>query len=176
MNSTDWQQSYVEIINNQTQKAMWEIKNVIDCIPDDMWNKSFCEMPLYKHIYHTLHSLDMWFINPYYDYNEPNIHIDGLNNLDIITEKYIFRDEINIYYENIKSKISSYLLELKDEDLLKYPEKSKYTRFTLIMAQHRHLHSHMGMLMGFIIQSTGNWPTVLGLERDIPKGQYNKFC
>lgn len=35
----------------------------------------------------------------------------------------------------------------------------------------------MGMLMRFIIEATGQWPTVLGLERPIPKGNdYNKFC
>jgi hypothetical protein len=33
----------------------------------------------------------------------------------------------------------------------------------------------MGMIMGFIIEDTGNWPRVLGLERQIPSEPYNKF-
>lgn len=52
------------IIAEQTKRALWEIKNVIDCVPDSLWNKEYCDMPLWKHIYHTLHSLDLWFINP----------------------------------------------------------------------------------------------------------------
>ena len=32
------------------------------------------------------------------------------------------------------------------------------------------------MLMGFIIDDTGKWPTVLGLEHPIPTGPYDKYC
>ncbi len=34
---------------------------------------------------------------------------------------------------------------------------------------------HMGMLMGFIIDDTGLWPRVLGLENPFPEGEYNKY-
>lgn len=174
--SNNWQGSLTEIIKNQTDKALWEVKNVIDCVSDDLWSAEYCEMPLYKHIYHMLHSLDMWFINPFYNYKEPSIHIDNLNNLDVKTDKFISRGDIEKYYHTIKHKIDSYLNSLQDNELLSCPTNSEYTRFTLIMAQHRHLHSHMGMLMGFIIQATRQWPTVLGLKGEIPKGNYNKFC
>lgn len=35
----------------------------------------------------------------------------------------------------------------------------------------------MGIITGFIIDDTGMWPTVLGLENDIPEDDnYTKFC
>lgn len=40
----------------------------------------------------------------------------------------------------------------------------------MILAQFRHLHTHMGMIMGFIIDDTGLWPRVAGLEGSIPTG------
>ena len=51
-------------IADQTSRALWEVGNVIACVPDRLWEKEYCEQPLYKHIYHMLHSLDLWFINP----------------------------------------------------------------------------------------------------------------
>ena len=88
----------VNIITEQTTRALWEVKNIIDCVPDELWNKEYCEMPCWKHIYHMLHSLEF-----------------------------------------------------------------------------RHLHSHMGMIMGFIIDDTGLWPRVLGLENSFPIGEYKRY-
>ena len=171
------QDTYTEIIRDQTDKAVWEVQNVIDCIPDEMWDREYCGMPLWKHVYHTLHSLDLWYINPNDpNYSEPSFHTENLNNLDAVSEGRLTRPQINDYFSGIKSKLKVYLGSLTDGQLLEYPECCEYTRFTLIMAQFRHLHSHMGMLMGFIIQATGQWPTVLGLKTKIPEGDYNKFC
>ena len=60
----------------------------------------------------------------------------------------------------MEKKIKDYTGRLEDEELLLRPEECKYTRFTLILAQHRHLHTHMGMIMGFITAETGMWPRV----------------
>ena len=69
---------FTEIIEEQTKRALWEVKNVIDCVPDELWNKEYCEMPCWKHIYHMLHSLDLWYINPRdSSYQEPDIHEKG---------------------------------------------------------------------------------------------------
>lgn len=171
------QSSYVEVIKDLTDRAIWEVQNVIDCVPDDMWDRLYCNMPLWKHIYHMLHSLDTWYINPRDpQYRQPSIHEDGLDNLDFVSAKALSRNEINAYFADIKVKIGGYLEGLKDEALLEYPINCPYTRFTLILGQFRHLHSHMGMIMGFIIEATGNWPRVLGLEHPIPEGGYDKFC
>ena len=170
------QKNYVDIIQALTEKALWEIKNVIDGVPDEFWNHCYCDMPMWKHIYHTLHSLDLWFINPRdQNFLEPWIHEKDLNNLDIIGNKTLSRSEINQYISDISSKISTYVSKLKDEELLLKPDSCEYTRFTLILAQFRHLHTHMGMIMGFIIRDTGKWPRVLGLENPIPNGNYSIY-
>ena len=115
-------------------------------------------MPLWKHIYHTLHSLDLWFINPR-DKNqfEPSIHSENLNNLDAVSSKTLSRNDIDNYFSQIRIKIDKYISNLTDEELLDFPENCEYTKFTLILAQFRHLHTHMGMIMGFIIADTGLW-------------------
>lgn len=166
----------MDIIRELTDRALWEVKNIIDCVPNDLWDKCYCEMPMWKHIYHMLHSLDLWFINPRDIYFiEPSIHEKDLNNLDSITDKKISRDEINQYYAQIAEKIHGYLLVTTDDELLLMPDNCEYSRFTLILSQYRHLHSHMGIIMGFIIEATGMWPRVVGLERPIPTEPYNKF-
>lgn len=172
------QNQLTEVIKDQTDRALWEVRNVIDCVPDELWSREYCEMPLYKHIYHMLHSLDLWYINPNDpSYSEPDIHIDNLNNLDVKTERFISRNEINDYYEAVKIKITAYTNFLNDGMLNERPVDCSYSKFELILAQFRHLHTHMGMIMGFIIEATGQWPTVLGLTRPIPEGKnYNKFC
>lgn len=165
------------IISEQTERAFWEIKNVIDCVPDPLWDKPYCQAPCWQHIYHMLHSLDLWYINPMDDaYQEPDIHVSGLNNLDVSPARTLSRTEINGYYIDITKKLRAYLSELTDSQLLLYPANCPYNKFTLILAQFRHLHSHMGMLMGFIIADTGLWPAVLGLEKPIPEGTYDKYC
>ena len=170
------QKTYIQIIEDQTNRALWEVKNVIDSVPDELWNREYCDMPLWKHIYHMLHSLDQWYINPRdKNYIQPSIHEKDLNNLDVISKKQLIRAEINDYEQQINDKIKAYLATLKDEDLLTYPDGCEYTRFTLILAQFRHLHSHMGMIMGFIIDDTGLWPRVVGLEQPIPEGEYSKY-
>lgn len=170
------QNTLTEIITEQTKRALWEVKNVIDCVPDELWDKEYCQMPCHKHIYHMLHSLDLWYINPRdKDFTEPDIHEKDLNNLDSVSEKTLSREEIDHYFLAIREKIQGYLSHLTDSELLSYPSNCEYTRFTLILAQFRHLHSHMGMLMGFIIDDSGLWPRVLGLEHPFPEGEYTKY-
>lgn len=166
--------NYAEIIKDETNRALWEVENVIACIPDELWDKFYCEMPLWKHIYHMLHSLDQWYINPRV-YIQPSFHEKDLNNLDVQSNKRLTREDIGRYFDMLKRKITDYNDELTDNILLQKPEKCEWTRFTLILAQHRHLHSHMGMLMGFIIKDTGMWPKTLGLERPIPNDHLGTF-
>lgn len=168
--------SISESIVEQTERALWEVKNVIDCVPDDLWFKKYCDAPMWQHIYHMLHSLDMWFINSY-NYSEPYIHKDNLNNLDIVPEAELTRTEINNYYNSIRNKITDYTKSLTDDELLAKPQDCPYDKFTLILAQYRHLHTHMGMIMGFIIDDKGLWPAVLGLQKPIPDDDnYGIYC
>lgn len=163
-------------IKELTKRALWEVKNVIDCIPEELWEKEYCEMPLWKHVYHMLHSLDLWFMNPRdSDFTEPSFHTPELNNLDYVTSGFLSREQLERYFMSINKKIKDYVEILEDSELYTYPSGCEYNRFTLILSQFRHLHTHMGMLMGFIVEKTGKWPVVLGLEGELPKAGYDKF-
>jgi hypothetical protein len=166
--------NYIEVIKDQTKRSLWSINNVMECVPEVYWTKKYCEMPLWKHIYHTLHSLDMWYINPR-KYSQPSFHIENLNNLDVQTDKILSKNDLIYYYQLIEKKINQYLDSITDDILLSKPENCEWTRFRLILAQHRHLDTHMGMIMGFIITETGLWPKVTGLEGDIPTGDYSLY-
>jgi hypothetical protein len=170
------QNTLVDIIEEQTNRALWEVRNVIDCVPDELWNKKYCDMPCWKHVYHMLHSLDLWYINPRdKNYVEPSIHEKDLDNLDVTSNKTLSKEEIENYLTDIEQKLQKYISDLTDKKLLEYPAECEYCIFTLILAQFRHLHSHMGMIMGFIIDDTGLWPKVLGLEKPFPEGKYDKY-
>ena len=62
-----------------------------------------CDMPVWKHAYHMLHSLDQWYINPNV-YTEPDFHVPGLNSLYIASDKSLSREELMNYLEGIKTK------------------------------------------------------------------------
>lgn len=166
--------NYTDIIRDQADRALWEVNNVIHCVPDGLWDKCYCDMPLWKHIYHMLHSLDQWYINPGV-YTHPTCHTEGLNNLDVQSSSRLSRKDIELYFNNVQNKIKEYNNALTDDALLEKPENCKWPRFALILGQHRHLHSHMGMLMGFIIAETGMWPKTVGLVLDIPDGKNGVF-
>lgn len=56
--------SYHAVIAEMTVRALWELQNLLDCIPDALWDRCYGGAPLWQHVYHTLHELDQWFINP----------------------------------------------------------------------------------------------------------------
>ncbi len=161
---------YLDVVKNQTRRTIWSLHNVIDCIPDSKWSKLYCGMPLWKHVYHTLHSLDKWYINPFV-YDEPEFHSEGLNDLDTKTGGLLTRDLLKDYAFSVENKINEYLGGLLDYQLLEKPRECPYTRFHLILAQHRHIDMHIGIIMGFIMVDSGRWPKVLGLM-DTVKARY----
>ena len=121
------QNTLIEIIEEQTNRALWEVRNVIDCVPDELWNKEYCGMPGWKHIYHMLHSLDLWYINPRdKHFQEPTIHEKDLNNLDVISEKVLSRNEIEGYFNDIAQKLQKYMSDLTDAQLLECPPDCEY--------------------------------------------------
>ena len=79
------------------------------------------------------------------------------------------------YFYTIKAKLSMYLTSLHDEDLLQRPENCEWTRFTLILSQYRHLHTHLGMLMGFIVAETGLCPRTLEVGGPFPQPPYDPY-
>lgn len=122
-----------------------------------------CEMPIWKHCYHALHSCDQWFINPT-KYKEPSFHEEGLNSLDIMSEKVLTREDLLCYFEQVKSKITAYLDSLNDGDLYEIPEGYIHNRLECIIGQMRHFYCHLGNINATTIIETGKWPRVVGMS------------
>lgn len=153
-----------------TGRALWETENLIKCIPDELWNKRYDGLPMYKYLYHTLYSMDRWFINPGDpSYQNPSFHTDDLANLNVVPgEETLDRKLVEDYFYRIKEKIESYILGLEDKELKEKPENCNLTRFRLILGQFRHWHRHMGLIYGFIVEDTGKWPYVLNMNAPYP--------
>ena len=162
--------TFSEIIRDQTKRSIWSLKNVINCVSEEYWHKKYCEMPFWKHIYHTVHSLDRWYINPE-RYAEPDVHAENMNNLDVQTNEILSRADMGNYLNAVSEKITDYLSGLTDKMLSAKPEGCDYSRLHLILAQHRHLDMHIGMMMGFIIADTGMWPRVMGMQSEFQDNQ-----
>ena len=120
-----------------------------------------CDLPLWKHVYHQLHSCDRFFINPN-RYNEPDFHIDGLNSLNEPSDKQLSREELLSYLENIRTKTMQYLDSLTDDMLSEIPPGCKGNRLSLILSQYRHFYAHLGNINATTIIETNKWPRVAG--------------
>jgi hypothetical protein len=159
----------VEIISNQTVILMHNVKTaILTCDLDSI----LCDMPVWKHVYHALHSCDQWFINPDSYSTEPPFHEPGLNSLDVRSNSALSRETLLEYYEQIRSKTLSYLDSLDDESLSQKPDGCRYTRMALILGQYRHLYAHLGNINATTMMNTGMWPRVVGLDSDLSKGLY----
>lgn len=122
-----------------------------------------CDMPIWKHVYHMLHSCDQWFINPN-EYTEPDFHVPGLNSLDIPSEKSLSRDQLAAYLESVRSKIMAYVDSLTDEQLYEVPNGCKLNRLGMILSQYRHFYAHLGNINATTIIETNKWPRVVNAE------------
>ena len=168
--------SYTAVIVEMTVRALWETQNAMDCIPDEIWDKSYGGAPLWQYLYHTLHKLDQWFVNPADPgFVEPPIHAPHLDELGVCPAVRLSRRQMEEYFTTIKARLSLYLTSLHDEDLLQRPEGCRWTRFTLILAKYRRLHLNLGLLMGLVLAETGLCPKTLGLEREFPKPPYDPY-
>lgn len=154
-----------------TERALWETKNLMKCIPDALWEKRYDGIPMWKYVYHMLYSMDRWYINPCdANYTDPAFHTATLADLNIVParDESLARPLLEDYFDQISQKIRNYILVLEDSMLCENPENCDMSRFRLILGQFRHWHRHMGVIYGFIIEDTGKWPYVLNMCRAYP--------
>lgn len=154
-----------------TDRALWETENLIKCIPDELWDKRYDDIPVWKYLYHTLYSMDRWYINPCDNsYQAPWFHTETMADLNVIPgDEILERAQIESYFYQIRDKIQKYIAALEDYDLPEQPENCGMSRFRLILGQFRHWHRHMGIIYGFVIKDAGKWPYVLNMNREYPK-------
>jgi hypothetical protein len=148
----------IKAIRKQTDVLFYNANIMLQtCSLDYM----LCDMPVWKHIYHALHSCDQWYINPM-RYIEPDFHEPNLNSLDIKSEKILSREDLLQYLEKIRIKILKYLDSLSDDMLYEIPPDCKGNRLSLIFSQFRHFYAHLGNINATTIIETNKWPRVIG--------------
>ena len=114
----------VSIVKTQSEQLFKNIEFLFDYVDDQLLKKRLCKWPLWRQIYHMLHSMDQWFINPfsYADHRKDGFDIAALNtDYDIAPLR---KDELVEYFQATKSKICDYLYNLDDLSLSGYPEGS----------------------------------------------------
>lgn len=128
-------------------------------------NYEICEVPAWRYFYHTLHSCDKWFINPA-RYDEPAIHVENLDKVDIVCEKVLTDEDLWHYFHEVKNKVFAYLSSLNDQQLYEKPEDCEFTVMELILGQYRHFMCHVGIFNGITIAKANKYPIVLGLDNN----------
>ena len=173
LQSADAQQAgenpLVALVRVQTERTLWEARNVMRCAADcGLWEAVYCEQPVWRHVYHMLHSLDRWYMDPG-SFMEPDIHVEGLNDLDKNVNAPVFSlSAMESYLDGITEKLRAYLTALRDDELALPPEGSQSARLALAVAAIRHLTAHFGMVMGFVIAERGKWPLTIGMQGVLP--------
>jgi len=124
-------------------------------------NANVCGAPAWRYVYHTIHSADRWFFNPFV-YEEPPFHEEGMDNPDNPCSRIFSDEELLEYLYAVRKKTVNYLDEIDDDMLNDCPNGCKYTRLELVLMQFRHLSAHVGMLNGQTIERTGRFPVYVG--------------
>ncbi|MCM1578984.1 MAG: DinB family protein [Ruminococcus sp.] len=124
-------------------------------------NALVCGTPAWRYVYHTIHSADKWFFNPF-SYAEPDFHEEGMDNPDNPCSVELSDRRLLDYLYTVKEKTLHYIDTLTDEMLAQKPANCPYTRMELILRQFRHISLHTGMLNGLTAEKTGNFPVYTG--------------
>ena len=157
----------IEIINHQASRLFTNTEYVLDYVDDALLARKISKWPLWRQLFHMLHSMDQWFINPfdYRDHLSDGFAIAALNTE--IEMGPIKKAELVKYYNLIEPKIRAYLSNLKVASLIEYPPNCKFTRFDLLLGQFRHIMFHIGMIHGCILTERDEIPNYIGLSKPV---------
>ena len=131
----------------------------------------FFNVPIWKHIYHTLYWFDYHFATPL-GFIGADFHELNLESIDAQTTKSITKEQLIKYYISISVKSKKYLNELNDQMLYEQPEGYETNRLGIILGQFRHAYCHIGNINCTTIIRTGEWPLVASHKEDFEKGLY----
>ncbi len=160
----------VGIIEEQTQILFKNLEYQVNgaelsCIFDNVNNS--------RYLFHMIHSMDKYFINPYaytYDAGVAGGIDENYSVIDEAREGYIPndgfvvpRETLSAYLAFVKQKIFAYLKTLTDDALAEKPEGCPYTKLALILGQYRHTMFHDGLSEAVTFASKGEWLPYTGL-------------
>lgn len=128
-------------------------------------NAMCCGAPVWRFVYHAIHSADKWFFNPA-EYEEPVFHEIGMDNPFTPCSIEITDEQLMQYLEQVKIKTCGYIDSLTDEMLAQKPVNCPYTRIELVLRQFRHLSFHTGMIDQQTCDCTGEFPSYVSEIKD----------
>ena len=160
---------YFESIQKQTKQIFENLEIIIESISEEKCKSIIGGFPIWKNLYHCIHSLDKNLIDPT-SYCEPSFHEKNMDVIYLETPKKMSKKELINYYMEVKDKIMSYFNLLNDEILLEkvFLNEKYYTRLELILAQLRHVFYHVGYLHCCIKIEYENTPEYIGLYKRVP--------
>lgn len=120
-------------------------------------NALVCGAPAWRYVYHTIHSADKWFFNPFI-FNEPEFHEESLDDPNAPCGTVLSDEQLLDYLDRVRRKTADYLNSLTDDMLDECPPECKYSRLELVLMQFRHLCVHVGLLNGQTAERTGKFP------------------
>lgn len=97
-------------------------------------NAPVCGVPVWRYVYHTIHSADKWFFNPFV-YEEPPFHEEGMDNPDNPCNAELSDNGLLEYLNRVKQKTFDYLDRLTDKELYECPNNCNFTRMDLVLIQ-----------------------------------------
>lgn len=146
--------NFVQSIKKTVKPNLINIRTAIQTYDRDAL---FLGAPLWRWAYHTVHSADKWFVNPF-DYEEPAFHEEGMDNPFRPASVVLSDEQLLKYLDSVEKKTFDYLDSLTDEMLYEKPAGCPYTRMELVLKQYRHLSFHTGMIYNQTGLSTGEFP------------------
>lgn len=160
---------YYESVQTQTIQIFQNLEEIIASISEEKFQSNVGGFPIWKNIYHCIHSLDKNLIDPA-SYCEPIFHDKNMDVIYLDTQRKLSKNELINYYNEVKHKTINYFDSLNDEKLLEkvYLKEKYYTRLELILAQIRHVFYHIGYLHCCIKIEYGNTPEYIGLYKRVP--------
>ena len=127
-----------------------------------------------RYLFHMIHSMDKYFINPYMYTYEAQQAGGIVENYSIISQSrdgyspdegfVIPRETLAAYLAYVKQKVMSYIENLTDDELSEKPENCPHTKLALILGQYRHAMMHCGMSETFTFDKTGTWLPYTGFK------------
>jgi uncharacterized protein with HEPN domain len=158
---------FTDKLKKQTGIIMLDIGHTFEEVTDELMQKEVNGFLMWKHFYHMLNSIDRIFAYSE-SYQFPDFHEEGLNRLDCTSDKTLSKDRLEMYFRNIREKITTYLDNMDDARLLEEVicQEMRISRFELIIAQFRHITWHLGYIQGCIRRETGKLPVYIGVNKD----------
>ena len=114
-------ESLIASINEQASRLFVNTEHLLAYVDDGLLTAPISKWPLWRQIYHMLHSMDQWFINPfeYEDERDGGFDLAALNTTTSATP--LTKSELSACYARIKNKTVRYLESLTVQKLSEHP-------------------------------------------------------